>query len=155
MNIDNETLRCQRKTVLRYLHIALTAAAAVRVGKSVKWMLYYVCVCVCVCVCVFCVRLMVAKRTVNVLATSVLAVAQAFKALHHKPEGSGFDSRWCHWRIRSGHTVALGFVSGISPEGRCWTGLTTLPPPCADCLEIREPHPPGTLRACPEIAHIY
>jgi len=27
--------------------------------------------------------------------------------------------------------------------------LTTLPPPCADCLEIWEPQPPGTLRACP------
>jgi hypothetical protein len=46
MNIDNETLRCQRKSVHRYLPIVLAAAAAVRVGKSVKWMLYYVCVCV-------------------------------------------------------------------------------------------------------------
>ena len=32
--------------------------------------------------------------------------------------------------------------------GRC-VGLTTLPPLCADCLEIWQPHPPGTLRACP------
>jgi hypothetical protein len=35
-----------------------------------------------------------------------------------------------------------------SKDGRC-VGLTTLPPSCADCLEIREPQPPGTLRACP------
>jgi hypothetical protein len=28
-------------------------------------------------------------------------------------------------------------------------GLTTLPLSCADCLEIWEPQPPGTLRACP------
>jgi hypothetical protein len=28
-------------------------------------------------------------------------------------------------------------------------GLTTLPPLCADVLEIWEPHPPGTLRLCP------
>ena len=28
-------------------------------------------------------------------------------------------------------------------------GLTTLPPSSADCLEIWELHPPGTLRACP------
>jgi len=35
--------------------------------------------------------------------------------------------------------------------GRC-VGLTTLPPSCADCLEIWEPQPPGTLRACPGIA---
>jgi hypothetical protein len=32
--------------------------------------------------------------------------------------------------------------------GRC-VGLTTLPPSCADCLEIWEPRTPGTLRACP------
>jgi hypothetical protein len=31
--------------------------------------------------------------------------------------------------------------------GRC-IGLTTSPPPCADCLKIWEPHPPGTLRVC-------
>ena len=28
-------------------------------------------------------------------------------------------------------------------------GLTTLLPSCADCLEIWEPQPPGTLMACP------
>ena len=32
--------------------------------------------------------------------------------------------------------------------GRC-VGLTTLPPSFADCLEIWEPQPPGTLRVCP------
>src|SRR5215470_4497818 len=31
--------------------------------------------------------------------------------------------------------------------GRC-VGLTILPPSCADCLEIWEPLPPGSLRAC-------
>jgi len=31
---------------------------------------------------------------------------------------------------------------------RCLT-LTILPPSCADCHEIRESHPPGTIRACP------
>jgi len=42
-------------------------------------------------------------------------------------------------------------VPGLSPRGkggRC-VGLTTLPPSCADCLEIWEPQFPGTLRACP------
>jgi len=34
-------------------------------------------------------------------------------------------------------------------------GLTTLPPSCAECLEIWEPQPSGTLRACPEIALLY
>jgi len=31
--------------------------------------------------------------------------------------------------------------------GQC-VGLTTLPPSCADCLEMRELQPSGTLRAC-------
>jgi len=35
--------------------------------------------------------------------------------------------------------------------GRC-VGLTTLPPSCANCLEIWEPQPPGTLRACPGLS---
>jgi len=33
-------------------------------------------------------------------------------------------------------------------NGRQYIGLTTLPPSCADCLEIWEPQPPGTLGAC-------
>jgi len=33
-------------------------------------------------------------------------------------------------------------------DGRC-VGLTTLPPSSADCLEIWEPQPPGTLWAYP------
>ena len=32
--------------------------------------------------------------------------------------------------------------------GRC-IGVTILPPSRVDCLEIWEPEPPGTLRACP------
>ena len=64
-----------------------------------------------------------------------------------------------HWRNRSGRTMALGFTQPLTEMsarniswggkgGRC-VGLTTLPPSCADCLEIWEPQPPGTLRACP------
>jgi len=26
-----------------------------------------------------------------------LLVAQLVEALRYKPEGCGFDSRWCHW----------------------------------------------------------
>jgi hypothetical protein len=35
-------------------------------------------------------------------------------------------------------------------RGRC-VGLATLPPSCADWLEIWEPQPPGTPRACPSL----
>ena len=38
--------------------------------------------------------------------------------------------------------------------GRC-VGLTTLPPSCADCPEIREPQPTGTLWACPDLYRYY
>jgi len=34
--------------------------------------------------------------------------------------------------------------------GQC-VGLTNLTPSCADCLEIWEPQPPGTLRASPSL----
>jgi len=37
-------------------------------------------------------------------------------------------------------------ISWGGKGGRC-VGLTTLPPPCADCLEIWEPQRPGNLRA--------
>ena len=63
------------------------------------------------------------------------------------------------WHNPSGRTVALGLtqpltemstrnISWGAKGGRC-VGLTTLPPSCADCLEIWEPQPPGTLWACP------
>jgi len=42
-------------------------------------------------------------------------------------------------------------VPGIFRVGKGGRGvrLTTLPPSCAECLEMGEPQPPGTLRACP------
>ena len=64
-----------------------------------------------------------------------------------------------HWHNPSGRTMALGLtqpliemstrnISWGSKGSRC-VGLTTLPPSCAECHEIREPQPPATLRACP------
>jgi len=38
--------------------------------------------------------------------------------------------------------------------GRC-LGLTTIPPSGADCLEIWELQPPGTLKACTGIKENY
>jgi len=54
--------------------------------------------------------------------------------------GPGVDSA----SNRSEHQEC--FLGG--KDSRC-VGLTTLPHSCADCHEIWEPHPPGTLRACP------
>jgi len=38
--------------------------------------------------------------------------------------------------------------------GRC-LGLTTFPPSCADCLEICDPQPPGTLRVSPGLYRVW
>jgi hypothetical protein len=66
-----------------------------------------------------------------------------------------------HWRNPSCRTVALIEVDSASNRneyqeyflgdkgGRWCIELTTLPPSCADCLEIWKPQTPGTLRACP------
>ena len=88
-------------------------------------------------------------------------MAQLVEALCYKPEGHGFDSWWCHWNF-SFNIILLAalwpsnrneyqeyFLEGKG--GRC-VGLTTLPPSCTDCLEIWEPQPPGTLRACPGLS---
>ena len=63
-----------------------------------------------------------------------------------------------HWYNHSGRTMTLGSTQRLTEMstrdiswgkgGRC-VGLTTLPPSCADCLEIWGPQPPGTLWACP------
>jgi len=37
----------------------------------------------------------------------------------------------------------------LGGKGGRWVVLTILPLSCADCLEIWEPQPPGTLRVCP------
>ena len=63
-----------------------------------------------------------------------------------------------HWHNPSGHIMALGSTQPLTElstgniswgvkSGRC-VGLTTLPPSCADCLEIWEPQPPGILWVC-------
>jgi hypothetical protein len=87
------------------------------------------------------------------------AVAQLL-ALRYKPEGRGLDSRWCHrnfsltsFRLHAGVDSASNgsgnqeYILGGKSD-RC-LGLINLAPSCADCLEIRDPQPPGTLRAWP------
>jgi len=57
--------------------------------------------------------------------------------------GPGFDSASNRNEFQEYFLVGKGDLS---------TGLTTLPPSCADRLEIWEPQPPGTLKTCPGIA---
>jgi hypothetical protein len=60
-----------------------------------------------------------------------------------RPAGLWIWSRLNLWQKRL-PGISLGKVEGKG--GRC-LGLTTLPPSCADCLEIWEPQLPGILRA--------
>ena len=57
-------------------------------------------------------------------------------------------SRYTDWATRSTNRCEYQdyFLGGKG--GRC-VGLTTLPPSCADYLEIWEPQPSRTLRTCP------
>ena len=90
------------------------------------------------------------------------AVAQLVEAMRYKPEGRGFDSRWCHWNFsltQSFRPLYCPRVDSASNRyeykeyflggkgGRCVR--LTLPPSYADCLEIWKPQPSGTLTACP------
>jgi hypothetical protein len=94
------------------------------------------------------------------------AVARVVQALRYKPEGCGFDSRRCHWNFPSTQACRPQYGPKVDsasnrneyqeyfPGGRC-VGLTTLPPSCFACLEIWNPQPPGTLRACRGILSRY
>jgi hypothetical protein len=83
--------------------------------------------------------------------------------------GRVFDSRWCHWNFSLTKSFRPHYGPGVDSAsnrneyqeyslagngGRC-VGLTTLPPSCADCREIWEPQPPGTLRARPVLYRNY
>ena len=54
------------------------------------------CVCVCVCVCI-CIYIFFFNNIYIIITPTWHAVAQLVEALRYKPEGRGFDSRWCHW----------------------------------------------------------
>ena len=45
-------------------------------------------------------------------------MAQLVEELRYKPEGRGFDSRWCHWNFHrrnpSGRTMALGLTQPLT-----------------------------------------
>jgi len=98
----------------------------------------------------------------------VFAVVQLVEALRYKQEGRWFDFRWCHWKLSLTQFFQTHYGPGadstsnrneyqeyfLGGKGCRCVGLT-LPPSCAECLEIWEPQPPGTLRACPVMGLLY
>jgi hypothetical protein len=92
-------------------------------------------------------------------------VAQLVDALLYKPESRGgrlpvVSMKFFFDVFLPGRTLALGSTQPLTEmsnyqeyllrgKGCRFVGLTTLPHSCADCFEIWEPQPPGTLRACP------
>jgi hypothetical protein len=70
-----------------------------------------------------------------------------------------------HWHNHSGFVMALGLTRPLNSneyqeyflqsKGSWNVGLTTLPPSCANYLEIWEPQPPGTLKVCKGLALLF
>jgi hypothetical protein len=90
-------------------------------------------------------------------------VAHLVEALRYNLEVRVFDSGWFNWKFLLNYSFRLHYSPGVDSAcnrnkyqeyflvgrgDRC-IGLKTLLPSCDDCLEIWEPQPPGTLRACP------
>ena len=104
----------------------------------------------------------------NIIALSVLTEARCWWrswlrhcATSRKVAGSIPDGviGIYHGHNPSDRTMTLGSTQPLTEmstrniswgsKGGWLVGLTTLSPSCADCLQIWEPHPPGTFRACP------
>jgi hypothetical protein len=73
-------------------------------------------------------------------------VEQLVEALRFRPEGGGVT-----FFIDSASNRNEGQEYLLGGKGGRRIGLTTLPPSCADCLEIWKPQTPGTLRACSDL----
>ena len=98
----------------------------------------------------------------NLFSKTGHTVAQLVEALRYKPEGRGFDSHWCHWNFSLTNSFRPHYGPGVDSaserkeyqeyflggKGGQSVGLTTLPLSCADCLEIWDPQPSGTLMVC-------
>ena len=74
-----------------------------------------VCVFVCLFVCLFLIVNLVMPKGITTPKTSVWYVCY-MKTLHYKPEGHGFDYRWCHWSfsLTYGHNMVLGLTQPLT-----------------------------------------
>jgi len=58
-------------------------------------------------------------------------------------------------QVRIVRYVLCAYISVLMQMRPVYVGLTTLLHSCAVCLEIWEPQPPGTVRACPGLCREY
>jgi len=74
-----------------------------------------------------------------------------FLPCRNSPQCARASSLWTlHDHTQTHHTLTHEYQEYfLEGKGGHCVGLTTLPSSCVDCLEIWEPQPPGTLRACP------
>jgi hypothetical protein len=93
-------------------------------------------------------------------AIDISVCLRLVEALGHKLEGCGFVFRWCHWNFSLTQSFLTHYDPGVDSssnrneyqeyfpgsKGGRFLGLN-LAPSRADCLEIWEPQPPGTLKA--------
>jgi hypothetical protein len=79
-------------------------------------------------------------------------MAQLVEALSYTSDGHGFSYRWSHWNFsltsfRPQYGPGVDSASNrneyqeyfLGGKGGRSLGLVTIPPSCADCLEILEP----------------
>jgi len=78
--------------------------------------------------------------------------------------GCGFDFRWCHWKFSLTSSFRPHYGPGVDSASNrneyqeyhlVVKGGRSLPPSCADCLEVWEPQIPGAHRACPGLYSDY
>ena len=96
-------------------------------------------------------------------------MAQLVGAKCYKLEGHKFDSWWCQWNFSLTQSFWMHYRLGVNSasnrdeyqeyflggKGSQCIQLTNLLPSCAECNDIWEPQPPGTLRACPGLYRDY
>ena len=49
----------------------------------------------------------------DIIGREGYAVAQLVEALRYKPEGRGFNSRWCHWNFSLSYSFRPDYGPGV------------------------------------------
>ena len=96
------------------------------------------------------------------MPTEHIYVFRMVEALRYRPEGREFYSPWDHWDLSLAKLFGPHYCPGVDSASnrneyqKYFVGdkggrsvWLTLPPSRVGSVEIWEPRPPGTLKACP------